>query len=98
MSAKHKIPKAMREQVWLVKAGRVFETKCKVVWCTNRMTVFDFQCGHNIPESRGGATTLDNIEPICSRCNVSMGSQYTIDQWNAKFADTRAWWRRLFGC
>lgn len=99
MSAKHKIPKALREQVWLVKVGPRFEAKCKVVWCTNRMTVFDYQCGHNIPESRGGATTLNNIIPICSRCNVSMGSQYTIDQWNAKFASqSQTWWRRLFNC
>ena len=78
-----KIPKALREQVWMVKVGRVFDSKCKIVWCANRMNVFDFQCGHNIPESKGGATTLDNLIPICSRCNVSMGNQYTINQWNA---------------
>jgi 5-methylcytosine-specific restriction endonuclease McrA len=97
MTAKHNIPKALREQVWLVKVGRVFEAKCKVVWCTNKMTVFDYQCGHNVPESKGGATTLDNIVPICSRCNVSMGNQYSIDEWNAKFAtQTRPWWRRIF--
>ena len=92
---KQRIPKALREQIWLNKAGRVFEVKCSVVWCMNRMTVFDFQCGHNIPESRGGVTTIDNLIPICSRCNVSMGSQYTIDEWNAKFASSRSWWKRI---
>jgi 5-methylcytosine-specific restriction endonuclease McrA len=98
MSTKHKIPKALREQVWLVKVGRVFETKCTVAWCTNKMTVFDYQCGHNVPESKGGPTTLDNIVPICARCNVSMGNQYSIDEWNAKFATQhRPWWRRIFG-
>jgi 5-methylcytosine-specific restriction endonuclease McrA len=96
-SVKHKIPKALREQVWLVKVGRVFEIKCKVSWCTNKMTVFDYQCGHNVPESKGGGTILDNLVPICSRCNVSMGNQYTIDEWDAKFAAPhRAWWRRIF--
>jgi len=44
--------------------------------------VFDFQCGHNVPESKGGSTTLQNLVPICSRCNLSMGSQHTFDQWN----------------
>lgn len=57
------------------------------------MSVFDFQCGHNVPESRGGKTTLDNLVPICSRCNMSMGNSYTIDQWNQRFAPKRPWWR-----
>jgi 5-methylcytosine-specific restriction endonuclease McrA len=83
---KTKIPKALREQVWLKCMGEKFDGKCKVTWCKNRINVFDFQCGHNIPESKGGNTTLDNLVPICARCNISMGSQYTIDEWNTKFA------------
>jgi hypothetical protein len=83
---KTKIPKALREQVWLTSMGERFDGKCKVVWCKNRINVFDFQCGHNIPESKGGKTTVDNLLPICTRCNISMGSHYTIDEWNTKFA------------
>ena len=91
--AKQKIPKALREQVWLLKIGRKFDAKCNIVWCTNNMTVFDYQCGHNMPESRGGAMTVQNLVPICSRCNLSMGNKYTIDEWNAKFASpARTWW------
>lgn len=90
------IPRALREQLWIIKVGRVFESKCKIIWCGNRMTVFDFQCGHNIPESKGGATSLDNLVPICSRCNLSMGNHFTIDEWNAKFASTLPWYRRIF--
>lgn len=95
---KTKIPKALREQVWLKCIGERFDSKCKVVWCKNRINVFDFQCGHNVPESKGGETTLDNLVPICSRCNISMGSQYTIDDWNTKFQTSRiSWFQRLFG-
>jgi hypothetical protein len=83
---KSKIPKALREQVWLVKAGKVFETKCPIAWCTNTINVFNFQCGHNVPESKGGATHIGNLIPLCSRCNVSMGNMYTIDEWNTEFA------------
>jgi hypothetical protein len=83
---KGKIPKALREQVWLFHAGRVFEVKCKVIWCTNKINVFDYQCGHNIPESRGGGTHIDNLIPICGRCNISMGNNFSIDEWNRKFA------------
>jgi 5-methylcytosine-specific restriction endonuclease McrA len=100
---KTKIPKALREQVWLTHVGKVFETKCKVVWCENRINAFDYQCGHNIPESRGGKTNLGNLIPICSRCNISMGSSYSIDQWNSKFAapplppkPKLSWWSRWF--
>ena len=78
---KEKIPKALREQVWLTHVGKKFESKCVVRWCRNRITVFDFQSGHNIPESKGGATDLSNLKPICSRCNLSMNDTYTIDEW-----------------
>jgi 5-methylcytosine-specific restriction endonuclease McrA len=78
---KKRIPAALREQVWIQKAGRVFETKCKTTWCQNMITVFDFQCGHNIPESKGGETNLDNLEPICGRCNLSMSNVYTFTDW-----------------
>jgi hypothetical protein len=99
MTSKIKIPKAVREQVWLVHVGPKFQNKCKVSWCTNTMNVFDFQCGHNIPESKGGATDVNNLVPICSRCNLSMGSQFTIDEWNKKFASRhQSWWTRMCSC
>ncbi len=43
MTRKANIPKAIREQVWLKTCGRVYEHKCYVHWCQNKMTVFDFQ-------------------------------------------------------
>lgn len=105
---KKAIPRALREQVWVTYAGPRFEAKCGIVWCLNRMTVFDFQCGHNVPESRGGKTNIDNLRPICARCNVSMGDAYTIDEWNLKFKgtgpskakqnQTTTWWSRWMLC
>jgi hypothetical protein len=79
---KKAIPKALREQVWIQKVGHTFETKCSVQWCENQINAFNFQAGHNIPESKGGATTVENLIPICDRCNCSMGDRYTIDEWN----------------
>lgn len=93
---KAKIPKALAEQVWITAMGHRFEGKCRVSWCRNRITVFDYECGHNVPESKGGKTTLDNLVPICARCNRSMGDRYTIDEWSKKFAPPkRHWWSRL---
>lgn len=82
---KKAIPKALREQVWLHSIGPHFSSKCKIPWCENQMNVFDFQCGHNVPESKGGSTTIDNLIPICSRCNGSMGNHYTIEEWSNHF-------------
>jgi 5-methylcytosine-specific restriction endonuclease McrA len=76
------IPRALREQVWIQYAGRTFEKKCTVTWCKNTITAFDFEVGHNIPESKGGTLEMTNLRPLCSRCNRSMSDTYTIDEWN----------------
>ncbi len=79
---KVKIPKALREQVWITHFGKTFEHKCYINWCSNIITVFDFETGHNIPESKGGQTVIENLFPLCSRCNKSMNNHYTIDEFN----------------
>ena len=79
---KQSIPKALREQVWMRTIGPKYEAKCSIRWCTNKMDVFNFHVGHNQPESKGGTLDIRNLTAICTRCNLSMGSQYTIDEWN----------------
>ena len=96
MSPKQKIPKAVREQVWLKHFGKKFEMKCMTHWCSNIINVFDFHCGHDIPECRGGATSLVNLYPICARCNLSMGSQFTFSQWNAQIPQKRNCFSKYF--
>lgn len=80
-----KIPRAVREQLWLKINGEIFKSKCSIFWCNNEINVFDFTSGHNIPKSKGGSNNLNNLKPICSRCNLSMGNRYTIDEWQDKF-------------
>ncbi len=99
---KDPIPKALREQVWIRKMGRTFEGKCPTSWCQNQITVFDFESGHNIPESKGGQTSIENLVPICSRCNRSMSDTYSFDEWCAKFSEhsnkSRTIWKRFTSC
>jgi len=94
---KDKIPKALREQVWLRHMGKKYQSKCKIVWCENIISVFDFQCGHDIPESHGGETSIENLVPICSRCNLSMSNTYTIKEWN-QFSKPPSLWKRFLQC
>ena len=78
---KKAIPAALRQQVWIIKMGKCFEGKCKTTWCANKITVYSFEAGHNIPESKGGTTLLENLIPICRQCNMSMSNTYTFDEW-----------------
>ena len=84
---KQKIPKALKQQVWLNTYGKKFESKCYIVWCNNDINCFTFDCGHNIPESKGGKLEISNLKPLCRNCNLGMGNQYTIDEWNHKFKE-----------
>lgn len=79
---KEPIPKRIRELVWTTNNGETFSHKCYVTWCDNTINVFNFQVGHDIPESKGGTIDIDNLKPICASCNLSMSNKYTITEWS----------------
>ena len=95
---KKKIPKALREALWISFYKTRFQGKCKTPWCPNEINAFSFQAGHNIPESRGGATTLENLVPICARCNLSMGNSFTFDDWCKRGGPRPHWFYKYFSC
>jgi hypothetical protein len=97
---KENIPKAVREQLWIRDMGERFKGKCKTSWCRNKVCVFDFHAGHNIPESNGGMTSIDNLVVICSRCNLSMANNYTFDDWSSKYnsVSLKGIWSKYFTC
>ena len=79
---KETIPKRIRELVWTTHNTEVFSNKCYVSWCNNIINVFNFQVGHDIPESKGGTLDIDNLKPICGNCNLSMSNNYSIKEWS----------------
>jgi len=96
--ARKAIPKAVREQLWLRHCGARFSSICPIRWCSNKITVFDFHVGHNVPVSKGGCELdMNNMRPICSRCNHGMGARYTIDEWSNK-VQMKTIKRHLCGC
>ena len=80
---KKNISKKLKEEVWIKHFGETFSAKCPISWCSHKITVFCFEAGHNIPESKGGRTAIDNLIPICGECNRSMGDRYTIIEFSA---------------
>lgn len=78
---KEQIPKRIREMVWSTHNGEKYSSKCYVSWCNNIINVFNYQVGHDVPESKGGTLDLSNLKPICGNCNLSMGNKYTITEW-----------------
>lgn len=80
------IPKSLRSTVWIQYAGPRFETKCWVTWCKTMISPFTFEVGHDIPESKGGATHVKNLRPICTQCNKSMGNRFSIEDFSRKFS------------
>ena len=95
MTRKANIPKAIREQCWVAIVGKKYESKCYIPWCNNTMTVFDFHVGHDKPESKGGTLDIENLKPICARCNLSMSDNYTIQEWNELSPDKD---KKKFSC
>ena len=78
---KQRIPIALRQACWVRQFGETYQHKCFVDWCHRNISCFDFEVGHNVPESKGGTLDLDNLRPICRQCNIGMGNKYTIDEW-----------------
>ena len=74
---KEKIPATIRNQVWS-KYNNIKDPKC---WCckTEPITRNNFECGHVISEYNKGTVHLDNLRPICSLCNKSMGTKNMIE-------------------
>ena len=48
---KANIPKAIREQCWLVTFGKKYEAKCYISWCRNNIDVFNFHVGPDASDS-----------------------------------------------
>ena len=66
------LPKAVRSQVWKAETfANSMKGKC---WVCNREIEYDtFHCGHIIAVSKGGSDRIDNLKPVCSRCNIDCG-------------------------
>lgn len=70
--------KGIRNRVWEQYFGKE-ENKCNSCPICQKIPIFcnesgGFQIGHVIPKSKGGPNHLDNLRPICMKCNSEMSS------------------------
>lgn len=69
---------AFRQLVWLKYCDKQFERSC--LCCNNNIiSVYNFECGHILAKKNGGEINIDNIIPICSFCNKSMGDTHMFE-------------------
>ena len=68
------LPAALRVAAWNAAFGeRAGEGRCAC--CGRAITQQGFECGHVISRHSGGLDTLDNLRPLCTTCNRSMGAR-----------------------
>jgi SAP domain/Double-stranded RNA binding motif/HNH endonuclease len=67
--------KIIRKTVWQKYIGND-KAKDKCLCCNvSDIDIWDFEAGHVVSKSLGGQPTIENLRPICSICNKSMGVQ-----------------------
>lgn len=76
---KTRIPAVLKALVWNTYVGEdIGSTLCPV--CNkHKITQLTFHCGHVISEAKGGQCKLDNMRPICIKCNLSMRTMHMYD-------------------
>jgi hypothetical protein len=76
MTKKAKIKHATRVQTWNQYIGtNIGRTLC-LMCQRNYITPFEFVCCHVLAESQGGSVSVENLRPLCTWCNLSMGTQH----------------------
>lgn len=67
------LPKTLRNKVWDTYIGKEKGIGACFV-CGRELDSKYFECGHVTSVKDGGDNTLQNLRPICSLCNKSMGT------------------------
>ena len=71
---KKSVPKVVKDLVWSKWIGDDIARHSCMCCEVNIIKMNSFHCGHIVAESNGGATSVENLKPICAACNLSMGT------------------------
>lgn len=76
-SKRIKINKTVRHSLWENKFGDTLKGFCDV--CNCEIGISNFHAGHITSVKDGGTNNISNLVPVCSLCNLSMGTQNLND-------------------
>lgn len=85
---KVKIPEALRTAVWNNCYGPTIGSVMCFVCEKTQITQRQHAVGHIVAEAKGGHTTIDNLKPICTLCNLSMGTMNMLEFKDRYFGET----------
>lgn len=81
---KEKIPATLRNAIWATYISPINSTGYCCCCSIEPITKANFAAGHIVAEARGGAVTLQNLRPVCTLCNSSMGKT-NMNEFIAKY-------------
>lgn len=82
-SVRKTIPKSLKSKLW----KQYFENSMigKCYCCSSEIDgLGNWEAGHIQAAALGGADTIENLRPVCSTCNKSMGTMH-MDEFKKKF-------------
>jgi 5-methylcytosine-specific restriction endonuclease McrA len=74
---RRRVPRAVRDEVWRAYNGNKLDGRCYV--CPQEIAYASFELAHDIPLSEGGTDAIENLRPICGKCNKAMGTMRLED-------------------
>ena len=75
---KQHIPKQLKRNVWSCFAGNNKKMKCPMD-CGRSITMEKHHCGHIKAEKKGGELKMDNLKPVCAKCNQMMQQNHMYE-------------------
>ena len=84
IAKKKAIPKHVKTLVWNKYIG-ADKAKAPCMSCRQAdIGIRSFHCGHVVAEAKGGDMTINNLRPICSDCNLAMGTM-SMNEFTSQF-------------
>jgi hypothetical protein len=77
-----RITEKLKKEVWTKTYGKAKEALCR---CGTTITLKISECGHIVSHAREGETVAENLRPICSKCNKSMGTQNMDEYFDSEY-------------
>lgn len=60
----------------IIKRQRILDKSgCICAHCGKKLTLKTFTVDHYIPKSKGGSGSIDNLIPLCSKCNLDKDNE-----------------------